>query len=362
MDKSVTAKELLPANKENEIRSDELIIITKEKVKRSKMLVISKGEKAKQAAELIISNIVKAKREADLVIAKLEKTKRASELFFAKHELIQAKEKAQLVDKLMHANKELTHQLDMHKKTENKLKQLIHKHKELIVTKDKLFSIIAHDLRSPFTSILGFSELLIQNIRTFSPENLEEFISHINYTAQNTLTLLDNLLSWARTQTGQIDFKPEKLQPRPTVAEIVGLLNSSAIIKNITLNNSVPDDTIAYADPNMLKTILRNLVQNAIKFTNTGGTVDILASRQQNHTFFSVSDNGIGMSEVTRNNIFKSDSTIIKNGIDHQGDSGLGLILCKEFVEKHGGKIWAEIGNGKGSKFEFKIPLPNGLA
>jgi two-component system, sensor histidine kinase and response regulator len=98
------------------------------------------------------------------------------------------------------------------------------------------------------------------------------------------------------------------------------------------------------------------------KTTLKRGTVDILASRQQNHTSFTISDNGIGMSDVTRNNLFKSDSTIIKNGIDHQGGSGLGLILCKEFVEKHGGKIWAENRYGKGSKFEFKIPLPNRLA
>jgi len=163
-------------------------------------------------------------------------------------------------------------------------------------------------------------------------------------------------LLWARTQTGQDDFKPENLQLSPIVEEIVGLLNSSATIKNITLNNSVTDDTIAYADPNMLKTILRNLVQNAIKFTNSGGTVNILATTQQNHTFFTVSDNGIGMSEETRNNIFKLDTIVVQNGTDHEKGSGLGLILCKEFIEKHGGKIWAESGCGKGSKFEFTIP------
>jgi signal transduction histidine kinase len=163
-------------------------------------------------------------------------------------------------------------------------------------------------------------------------------------------------LSWAKTQTGQIYFKPENLQSGPIIQEIVGLLNSLATIKNITLNNSVSDDIIAYTDPNMLKTVLRNLIQNAIKFTNSGGTVDIYAVTQQNHTVFTVKDNGVGMREETLNNIFRLDTTVIKNGTENERGSGLGLILCKEFVEKHGGKIWVESEVGKGSKFEFIIP------
>src|SRR5450759_221534 len=213
------------------------------------------------------------------------------------------------------------------KKTEEKLKQVNHELNELNATKDKLFSIIAHDLRSPFTSILGFSELLIENIRTYGPENSEEFITHINTTAEHTLTLLDNLLSWAKTQTGQIYFKPENLQSGPIIQEIVGLLNSSATIKNITLNNSVSDDIIAYTDQNMLKTVLRNLIQNAIKFTNSGGKVDIYAVTQQNHTVFTVKDNGVGMREETLNNIFRLDTTVIKNGTENERGSGLGLII-----------------------------------
>ena len=267
-------------------------------------LLMANKEKAKLAEELVIANREKAKRETELAIASIEKTKRAAELFFTRLELIQAEEKAKLVDKLIQTNKDLTHQILICEKSENKLEQLIHNQKELNATKDKLFSIIAHDLRSPFTSILGFSELLIENIRTYSPENSEEFITHINNTAEHTLTLLDNLLLWARTQTGQIDFLAENLQPGPIVEEIVELLNSSATIKNITLNNSVPDDMIAYADPNMLKTILRNLVQNAIKFTYSGGKVDIYAVNQQKNTVFTVTDNGVGMNNETLNSIF----------------------------------------------------------
>jgi signal transduction histidine kinase len=348
MDRRIILKALLVGKKENEIRSAELIIANEEKEKRS--------------AELSIANEEKAKRVRELVIANAERTKRSAELFFARLELIQAEEKAKLVDELIQTNKDLTHQIALRKKSENRLEQLIQDQKELTATKDKLFSIIAHDLRSPFTSILGFSELLIENIRTYGPENSEEFIKHINSTAEHTLTLLDNLLLWARTQTGQIDFVAENLQPGPIVEEIIGLLNSSAFIKNITLNNSVPDDIITYSDPNMLKTILRNLVQNAIKFTNSGGTVDVIAVREQNHTFFTVTDNGTGMSKETLNNIFRIDTITITNGTEHERGSGLGLILCKEFVEKHGGKIWAESEVGKGSKFKFTLPKFNAQA
>jgi signal transduction histidine kinase len=341
---------------------DDLLIGNKERAKCAGELVIANEEKAKLAAELIIANKEKKKRDAELAIASIEKTKRAAELFFARLELIQADEKAKLVDQLIQTNKDLTHQIVLCEKAENKLEQLMHDQKELNATKDKLFSIIAHDLRSPFTSILGFSELLIENMRTYGPENSEEFIVHINSTAEHTLTLLDNLLLWARTQTGQIDFIAENRHPGPIVEEIVGLLNSSATIKNITLNNSVQDELIVYSDPNMLKTILRNLVQNAIKFTNSGGTVDVLAVTQQNQTLFTVTDNGVGMSKETLNNIFKTDIIVITNGTEHERGSGLGLILCKEFVEKHGGKIWAESEVGKGSKFKFTLPKFNAQA
>jgi len=286
----------------------------------------------------------------------VEKEKRAAELMHAKQELIQAEEKAKLVDELINANKELTRQIALREKTEGILVKLNSDLKELNATKDKLFSIIAHDLRSPFTSILGFSELLIENVRTYDPENSEEFITHINTTAEQTLTLLDNLLAWAKTQTGQIDFKPENLQVGSIIQEIIGLVNSAATIKNITLNNSVTDDIIAYGDLNMLGTVLRNLIQNAIKFTNSGGTVDIHADSQQNQIVLSITDNGVGMSNETQNNLFRIETTVITNGTENERGSGLGLILCKEFVEKHGGKIWVESEVGKGSKFEFFIP------
>ena len=228
--------------------------------------------------------------------------------------------------------------------------------KELNATNNKLFSIIAHDLRSPFSSILGFSELLINNVRTYGAENSLEFITHINTTADHTLNLLDNLLTWAKTQTGQIEYRPKNLHLHPIIQEIIQVLNSSAAIKNITLNSSPSDGIGAFADPNMLKTVLRNLVQNAIKYTNSGGTVDIQVVSQQNQVIITVLDNGVGMNEETLNKLFRIDSTLIKNGTAGERGSGLGLILCKEFVERNGGKISVESKVRIGSSFSFTIP------
>ncbi len=243
------------------------------------------------------------------------------------------------------------------KQAEEKLEQFSHQLKELNATKDQLFSIIAHDLKSPFNILLGFSEILSENIRTYSIEESERIIAIINSTSKRTLTLLENLLTWAKTQTGQIDFKPGKQSLKPIIQAIVEFLNSSASIKKITLNSSVSDDIVAYADPNMLKTVLRNLISNAIKFTNSGGKIDIYSVSDQNQIEITVSDTGVGMNEETRNKLFRIDTKFTTTGTADERGSGLGLTLCKEFVEKHGGKIWIEGEVGKGSRFIFTLPL-----
>jgi signal transduction histidine kinase len=227
--------------------------------------------------------------------------------------------------------------------------------KELNSTKDKLFSIIAHDLRSPFNSILGFSELLSENIRDYDIEKSEEFIAIINSTAKHTLALLDNLLDWAKIQTGQMDYKPMSLRLQPVIQEIIDILNSSATIKNIKLNYAQSEDFIVHADPNMLKTILRNLIQNSIKFTNPGGKVDIYVVSKEKQVEVTVADNGTGMNETTRNKLFKKNANFTSFGTANESGSGLGLILCKEFVKDLGGKIWVESEVGKGSRFTFTL-------
>jgi len=228
---------------------------------------------------------------------------------------------------------------------------------ELNKTKDKLFSIIAHDLRSPFNGILGFSELLIKHSNDFEVAKSEKYLGLINSSAKNTLNLLDNLLQWAKTQTGQIIFKPEKINLVSVIKEALQISSSSAKIKNITLNY-IPSDAIeVYPDVNMLKIVLRNLISNAIKFTNPNGKIEVSAIQNQNNIEITVSDNGVGMNEETLNKLFKIDATIISTGTAAEKGSGLGLILCKEFVEKQGGNIWAESEEGKGSDFKFTLPL-----
>ena len=237
--------------------------------------------------------------------------------------------------------------------TENKLAKT--KLQELNDAKDKLFSIIAHDLRSPFSSILGFSDILSKNIRDYDFEKSEKFINIIGSSARSTLYLLDNLLDWAKSQTGQFSFTPENLKLQNVISEIISVLNLTAQIKNISLNNKFTDIEV-FADLNMLKTILRNLISNAIKYSKTGGQIDISAEQKNNFTEITISDNGIGMSEENIKDLFKIKGKTSIPGTANEKGSGLGLVLCKEFIEKHKGTIKVESVLNKGSKFKFTIP------
>ncbi len=230
--------------------------------------------------------------------------------------------------------------------------------KELNANKDKILSIIAHDLRSPFNGILGFSELLILNINKFEISKSEKYLEIINSSAKNTLILLDNLLNWAKSQTNQINFNPKKIALSSIIQEIIEISNSQAAVKNISLNYSQTDDEIeVYADKNMLMIILRNLTSNAIKFTKTGGHINIVGKLEQNLVEITISDNGIGMKEEIIKKLFDFSTNSTSLGTANEKGSGLGLVLCKEFVNKHGGVIWVESEDGKGSDFKFTLPL-----
>jgi PAS domain S-box-containing protein len=229
--------------------------------------------------------------------------------------------------------------------------------RELNSTKDKLFSIIAHDLRSPFNAILGFSELLIENSIVLDDAESVKYLGIINSTAENTLILLDNLLMWAKSQTGKIAYQPEKTNLSAVISEILVVSKSNAKFKHISLKSIKTDDIEVVADVNMLKTILRNLISNAIKFTHPNGEIVISAAQNQENIEITVSDNGVGMSEETQIKLFEIDTNIITKGTANEKGSGLGLILCKEFVEKHGGEIWVKSELEKGSAFIFSLPL-----
>jgi PAS domain S-box-containing protein len=243
------------------------------------------------------------------------------------------------------------------KNKEEQLKKYNEELKYLISTKDKLFSIIAHDLRGPFSGILGYSDLLIKNIKEYDNEKSEQFARNIHTQAENTLTLLENLLTWAKTQTGQIFYKLRNIKLYPVVTGIIDMLKYQAKAKTIIINNSLKEDIVCFADQNLIQAVLRNLVSNAIKFTNPGGMINISSKNYKDQTEITVSDNGIGMSEETINKLFQLHSNVTNVGTANERGSGLGLVLCKELIERHGGKIWVTSEVGKGSDFTFTLPV-----
>jgi PAS domain S-box-containing protein len=243
------------------------------------------------------------------------------------------------------------------KQAENALKaneRILH---QLNVDKDRFISILGHDLKSPFNNILGLSEVLIEDILKLNMAEIEEIANHINKSARITNKLLEDILMWARTQQGSIPFKPQNLSLSATCRNILEILNPSAYAKNITIYDSSADHIYVYADSDMLKTILLNLVSNAIKFTNSGGKITINAEHNSENATISVSDNGIGISSIDLTKLFDISEVLTTKGTAEETGTGLGLLICKEFVEKHQGKIWVESEEGRGSDFKFTLPV-----
>ncbi len=250
----------------------------------------------------------------------------------------------------------LSRNITKQKEAEEKLLKVNEELKEINTAKDKLFSIIGHDLRGPSNNIIGLSTQLLENIDVFDKEEIKMFLVFINSAAQNTSVLLENLLNWANTQTGKIVFKPQKLCFSEIAQEVILLKKSIAESKNITLNQTSTDKIEVMADKNMLKVILRNLISNAIKFTNSGGKIGVTAIAKKKEVEITVSDNGVGINENMLKKIFKSNTKLTTLGTEQEIGTGLGLSLCKEFIKKHGGKIWVESTIGKGSDFKFSLP------
>ncbi|MBE9467662.1 MAG: PAS domain S-box protein [Bacteroidetes bacterium] len=242
------------------------------------------------------------------------------------------------------------------KDIEEELKTAKEQAEGLNATKDKFFSIIAHDLKSPFNAILGFSNLLLLNHKKISKEKREEYIENISKSSQNAYNLLENLLVWARTQQGAVNFSPEKISLKSLFKNIVELHTKIALGKKITLNYFLTDDININADRNMITSVLHNLITNALKFTNIKGSVNISAMLIEKNVKITVEDNGVGIDKKTQNKIFGLNTSQSKLGTAGETGTGLGLVLCKEFVEKHNGKIWVESELEKGSRFIFTLP------
>jgi len=231
--------------------------------------------------------------------------------------------------------------------------------KELIATKDKFFSIIAHDLRSPFNSIIGILELMQNQYEEIDDSEKKEFLKLIENDARNTLKLLENLLEWAKIQTGNISFQPTVQKLLPIVENAAKTLNSTLNLKRLSLQYSISEHLEIFADTNMLTTVFQNLISNAIKYSHAEGVITVHAELNNNQIELIVSDTGTGMREETKNKLFRIDKHVSIPGTANEKGSGLGLILCKDFIEKHKGTIWVESEPGIGSKFIFRIPQKN---
>lgn len=227
---------------------------------------------------------------------------------------------------------------------------------EIVSTNGKFLSIIAHDLRSPFSAIIGILELLKFSLKELNKDEIEEYVNIVYNSANNTLVLLDNLLEWAVSQNIEKTFKPVKINLYGLLQQEIENLKTLANQKQISMSHSVEQNLNVSADIQMVKTILRNLISNAIKYTNSFGRIQITALEDKKFVEISVSDNGIGISAENRNKLFKIDAFHSTPGTNEEKGTGLGLMLCKEFVELHGGNMFIQSEPGKGSRFSFTLP------
>ena len=223
--------------------------------------------------------------------------------------------------------------------------------------KDKFFSIIAHDLRGPFNGFLGFTNLLAEELPGFTQGEIQKIAVSMRNSATNLFQLLENLLEWSRSQRGLTNFEPESFLLKSMIVESMHTLMDTAHKKGVGISFEIQEDLVVFADEYMLASTIRNLASNAMKFTKKGGNVSIAAKTVSgNSVEISVRDTGIGMSSTMVEDLFRLDVQTNRKGTDGEPSTGLGLILCKEFIEKHGGKIWVESTPGEGSIFIFTIP------
>lgn len=227
--------------------------------------------------------------------------------------------------------------------------------KEAIVTKDKFFSIIAHDLKTPYQGLLGYSQILSAEYTTLTEKEKLTFIKSIEELSQNSFKLLENLLEWSRLQTGKIVFDPENLNLLLELFPTLGLLKQTAQNKQIILDYEIGNSIFVYADKNMLSMIIRNLVSNSIKFTNPAGSISIRVKTDDEFVEVSIADTGVGMTKNVLDNLFNLDKSISTKGTANEEGTGLGLSLCKEMITRNGGKIWAESEVGNGTTFFFTL-------
>lgn len=268
----------------------------------------------------------------------------------------QAEELRVSADNLKIVNELLLEKQNVVEQQKNELILNNEKLSELNSTKDKFFSIIAHDLRNPFNAVQGFSELLSHNFKTFPEEKVLRYLKLIHSSSKNGNYLLENLLQWSRAQTGHISFNPVTIEINSIFRESVQYFESDISRKKTQIIYELDSSVTVHADENMIRTVIRNLISNAIKFTPEAGSIKLIARQQDTHVEVIVEDSGVGISEMNRKLLFKIDTNFSTKGTGSEPGTGLGLILCREFIQKHQGQIWVESEVGVGSRFIFVLP------
>ncbi|MFY9151761.1 MAG: two-component regulator propeller domain-containing protein [Prolixibacteraceae bacterium] len=309
---------------------------------------------------LKLTNYRKKQKElSDLVNKRTEEITNANKKLLDRQSLIenQSHELITQSQNLKIANKHLQQNQNLIKIQADKLQDANNELTKLNATKDRIFSIIAHDLRNPFNVVSGFSELLLEDYRELTNEQIESYLNLIYSTSKNGNLLLENLLQWSRTQTGRISFKPVHLNLFLLAEETSNFLMGDAIRKDIKILLHIDPEIYVDADENMLKTILRNLLSNAIKFTPENGVVTVSSAKKSHYLEVSVNDSGVGIPKEKIPLLFRIETNSSTKGTAQETGTGLGLILCKEFVEKHQGTIRVESEIQKGSRFIFTLPL-----
>jgi PAS domain S-box-containing protein len=244
------------------------------------------------------------------------------------------------------------------KKAELQIQQQNQELTELIATKNKFFSIVSHDLRSPFISFLCMTEILAKELSTMTPDEIQDIVNNIRTSAINMFRLLENMLQWTMMQQGLITYNPKMILLLPVVNESIALVLELAKNKNIEITYDIPDGIEVFADGTMLQSLIMNLVSNAVKFSRKGGKINVsVIITDDKNVVTAIRDSGIGMNRMVADNLFLFGAETSRKGTEGEPSTGLGLLICKDFIEKHGGNIWVESEEGKGSTFYFSLPF-----
>lgn len=309
----------------------------------------------KRVEEIFPSNI------ADLILAAVRKTLSDEELQTVEFSMEQSGITSYFEARIIYNSKDqaliLLRDVTIQKQAEAELRRVTQDLEAANREKDKFFSLIAHDLRTPLVGLTGYAEILANDIDELSKDEIREYSNNIVEISRQTIKFLSNLLEWSRLQTGKIQYNPTDVSIYLTVQSIFQLLKSNATRKNISIVNQTNPEHIVYADENMIYSVLNNLISNAIKFTNSGGEIVVSSKVEGDRIITSVKDNGIGMDEEQLNNLFTLNKSFTTPGTAKEKGTGLGIILCRDFINKNFGKLWVESKVGEGTTFSFSLPV-----